>query len=68
MVFEITSKYDVDDVVVLNNNQTATVLNVELQLFDNYYKIRYLLEFSNQERKWTDENSIAKKRTEDGTI
>ena len=61
MVFEITSKYDVDDVVVLNNNQTATVLNVELQLFDNYYKIRYLLEFSNQERRWTDENSIAKK-------
>ena len=61
MIFEITSKYDVDDVVVLNNNQTATVLNVELQLFDNYYKIRYLLEFSNQERKWTDENSIAKK-------
>ena len=61
MTFEIISKYDIADKVKLNNQIQATVLDVKLNLFDNYYKINYLLEFENQERRWTEETAIAEK-------
>ena len=61
MTFSIESKYEISDSVVLNNQIEATVLNMQLTLFDNYYRISYLLEFENGERRWTDENQISSK-------
>ena len=59
MTFEITSKYEEGQVVKLNNGYQVTILSVEMILNDNYYKIRYLCEYENQERRWTDETAIA---------
>lgn len=59
MTFEITSKYDEGQTVRLNNGYEATILSVRMTLNDNYYRIDYLCEYENQERRWTDETAIA---------
>lgn len=61
MVFEINSLYEVDDVVKTSNLFTATVLEVRLESINDGYRIRYLLEFENLERRWTNESGIVGK-------
>lgn len=58
MVFELASKYDVGQTVKLTNGNIVTILSVEMTTLDNYYKISYLCEYTNRERRWTDEVAI----------
>lgn len=58
MKFEIVSRYDSSDIVLTKRYKRATVCEVKMKLLDNYYRIYYLLEFDNKERKWVDENDI----------
>ena len=61
MTFNIESKFEIGDKVKLNNQNTANILNAELKIFDNYYRIMYLLEYENQERRWIEESQISEK-------
>lgn len=64
MIFEIYSKFDKGDFVRLSNQKLAVIVDIKFNVFDNYYRMTYLLEFNNKERYWVEETSIQEKLEE----
>lgn len=66
MTFDVDSKFEADETVVDKSGKKAKVIDAKM----NYsattfsYKIAYLLEYENLERRWNDENTIKKNETE----
>lgn len=58
MTFEIQSKYEKGNTVSLKNFEEVHIIDIKIQLFDNYFRIYYLVEYYNRERKWIEESSI----------
>lgn len=62
MVFEVFSKFDKGDTVIVNKDkQLVKVIDIDLKqrLYDLSYQVQYLVEFPNKERLWITEGEIA---------
>lgn len=58
MKFMIESKYEVQDVVEMRNMTKGRVYDIKMVTFDNYFCIKYLIQFGDFTRSWVDERDI----------
>jgi hypothetical protein len=60
MVFEVKTKFEIGVFVYDRNSKKATVVDAELRYSETSYsyKVMYLIEYENKERRWIDEYNL----------
>jgi len=60
MTFDVDSKFDLEASVIDKYNKKAKVIDAKMKYSSTTYsyKIAYLVEYENMERRWQDENTL----------